>query len=54
MNQKTPAGDREETKTSIDSLLDLLNKYGRRDLTSIAVELGISPTIIESWLKILE
>lgn len=54
MDQKTPTGDRKETKTSIDSLLDLLNKYGRRDLTSIAVELGISPAIVESWVKILE
>ena len=54
MDQKTPAGDRKETKTSIDSLLDLLNEHGRRDLTSIAVELGISPTIVESWVKILE
>jgi chromosome segregation ATPase len=54
MDSKTPAGDSKETKTSIDSLLDLLNKYGKRDLTNIALELRVSPAIVESWVKILE
>ncbi len=43
-----------ETKTTIDSLMDLLIKKGRMDSSSIALALGVDPNIVESWSKVLE
>jgi|GEM_PF-1246777 chromosome segregation ATPase len=42
------------TKTTIDSLLDLLRTKGRTELSSVAVALNIDPRIIENWAKVLE
>lgn len=43
-----------EAKTSIDSLIELLNTKGKMDLNSIAITLDVSPTILEEWAKVLE
>ena len=43
-----------EAKTSIDSLIELLTEKGKLDLNTIAITLGISPTIVEGWAKVLE
>lgn len=44
----------EETKTSIDRLLDLLRIKGKSELNSIAVALNVDPRIVENWAKVLE
>jgi chromosome segregation ATPase len=44
----------EETRTSIDTLLELLRVKGKLELNSIAVELNIDPRIVENWAKVLE
>ncbi len=44
----------EETRTSIDTLLELLRKKGRMEINNIAVDLSIDPRILESWAKVLE
>ncbi|MDE1865406.1 MAG: hypothetical protein KGH94_02070 [Candidatus Micrarchaeota archaeon] len=43
-----------EAKTSIDSLLELLKEKGKLDLTTISISLGVSPSIIEEWARVLE
>jgi len=43
-----------DTKTSIDTLLDLLRSKGKSELNSIAVALNTDPRIIENWAKVLE
>jgi len=43
-----------EAKTSIDSLLELLKEKGKTDLNTVSITLGVSPTIIEEWAKVLE
>jgi Mn-dependent DtxR family transcriptional regulator len=43
-----------EAKTSIDSLLELLKEKGKMDLNTISITLGVSPTIIEDWARVLE
>ena len=43
-----------ETKTTIDSLLDLIKKKGRIDLNRASAELNTSPNVIEGWAKVLE
>lgn len=43
-----------EAKTSIDSLLELLKEKGKTDLNTVSISLGVSPTIVEEWAKVLE
>ncbi len=43
-----------QTRTSIDSLLDLVNAKGKMDINSIASQLGVAPSIVENWAKVLE
>lgn len=47
-------GPTPEAKTSIDSLLELLKEKGKMDLNNVSITLGVSPTIIEEWAKVLE
>ncbi len=47
-------GPTPEAKTSIDSLLELLKEKGKVDLNTVSITLGVSPTIIEEWAKVLE
>lgn len=51
-NTKNP--DIEETRTSIDALLELLRTKGKMELNSIAMTLSIDPRIVENWAKVLE
>ncbi len=51
-NPKNP--EIEETRTSIDTLLELLKAKGRSELNSVAVSLNIDPRIVENWAKVLE
>lgn len=44
----------EETRTSIDALLELLRQKGKLELNNIAVTLNIDPRIVEGWAKVLE
>jgi chromosome segregation ATPase len=44
----------EETRTSIDTLLELLKVKGKYELNSVAVALNIDPRIVENWAKVLE
>ncbi len=43
-----------ETKTTIDSLLELIKRKGRVDLNRASTELNTSPNVIEGWAKVLE
>jgi DNA-binding transcriptional ArsR family regulator len=43
-----------QTRTSIDSLLDLINANGRMDINSVASKLGVAPSVVENWAKVLE
>ena len=43
-----------QTRTSIDSLLDLINVKGKMDINSVASQLGVAPSIVENWAKVLE
>ncbi len=43
-----------EAHTSIDSLLELLKEKGKADLNTISITLGVSPTIVEEWARVLE
>ncbi|MGC8669559.1 MAG: hypothetical protein ACP5TL_00170 [Candidatus Micrarchaeia archaeon] len=43
-----------ETKTTIDSLIDLLKSKGKMDLNSVSLTLGIDPKVVEAWAKVLE
>ncbi len=43
-----------QIKTSIDSLVELLNTKGKMDVNGIAVELGVPAAVIENWAKVLE
>ncbi len=43
-----------ETKTTIDSLLDLIKRKGRIDLNRASAELNTGPNVIEGWAKVLE
>ena len=43
-----------QTRTSIDSLLDLVNAKGKMDINSVASQLGVAPSIVENWAKVLE
>lgn len=51
-NTKNPA--MEETRTSIDALLELLRTKGKSELNNVAITLNIDPRIIENWAKVLE
>lgn len=51
-DKKSP--EMEETRTSIDRLLEMLKVKGRSELNSIAVTLDVDPRIIENWAKVLE
>ncbi|MCL4379682.1 MAG: hypothetical protein M1160_03650 [Candidatus Marsarchaeota archaeon] len=42
------------TKTTIDSLVELLKKKGKMDLASVSVALGVDQSIVENWAKVLE
>lgn len=44
----------EETKTSIDSLLELLRERGKCELSSVSVQLGVGAAVLEQWAKVLE
>jgi chromosome segregation ATPase len=43
-----------QTKTSIDSLLELLREKGKSELTNVSASLGVGTTILEQWAKVLE
>ena len=43
-----------ETKTTIDSLVELLKRRGKMDLNSISTALGVDTNIVENWAKVLE
>ncbi|MDE1810920.1 MAG: hypothetical protein KGH66_02680 [Candidatus Micrarchaeota archaeon] len=45
---------RDETKTSIDTLVDLLKSRGKMELNAIATALGVDSNLVESWAKVLE
>jgi chromosome segregation ATPase len=51
-NQKNP--EMQDTKTTIDALLELLRAKGKIELNAIAVALKVDPRVIESWAKVLE
>src|SRR5271170_5516673 len=44
----------EETRTSIDTLLELLKVKGKSELNGVAVALDVDPRIVENWAKVLE
>ncbi|MDE1856873.1 MAG: hypothetical protein KGH98_02185 [Candidatus Micrarchaeota archaeon] len=44
----------EETKTTIDSLMELVKAKGRMELSATAAALGADPKVVESWAKVLE
>lgn len=44
----------DQVKTSIDSLLDLIKAKGKSDINTISAAVGIAPSIVENWVKILE
>lgn len=44
----------EETRTSIDALLELLREKGKMELSSVAVTLNVDTRIVENWAKVLE
>ncbi|MEM0201831.1 MAG: hypothetical protein QXR73_01485 [Candidatus Micrarchaeaceae archaeon] len=44
----------EEARTTIDTMLELIRSKGRIDLNSIASTLGIAPSVVEGWAKVLE
>jgi hypothetical protein len=48
------AAGESQTRTSIDSLLELLRERGKSELTSISAALGVGTTILEQWAKVLE
>ncbi|OJI07503.1 MAG: hypothetical protein BK997_02720 [Candidatus Micrarchaeum sp. ARMAN-1] len=43
-----------EARTTIDTMLELIRSKGRIDLNSIASTLGIAPSVVEGWAKVLE
>jgi len=43
-----------EARTTIDTMLELIKSKGRIDLNSIAATLGIAPSVVEGWAKVLE
>ena len=43
-----------EARTTIDTMLELIRSKGRIDLNSIASSLGIAPSVVEGWAKVLE
>lgn len=43
-----------ETRTTIDSLVELLKGKGKMDLNTISTALGVDTTIVENWSKVLE
>ena len=43
-----------ETRTTIDSLIELLKSKGKVELGAISVNLGVDPKIVEGWAKVLE
>src|SRR5271156_5028815 len=51
-NPKNP--EIEETRTSIDTLLELLKVKGKSELNGIAIALDVDPRIVENWAKVLE
>lgn len=44
----------EETRTSIDTLLELLKARGKSELNGVAIALNVDPRIVENWAKVLE
>ncbi len=43
-----------EARTTIDALMELLQAKGKMDVSEIASTLGIAPSIVENWSKVLE
>ena len=43
-----------ETRTTIDSLIELLKNKGKMELNAISVNLGVDSKIVEGWAKVLE
>ena len=43
-----------ETRTTIDSLIELLKSKGKMELGAISMNLGVDPKIVEGWAKVLE
>ncbi|MGD0729345.1 MAG: hypothetical protein ABR981_04690 [Candidatus Micrarchaeaceae archaeon] len=52
--QDDPNNPLAETRTSIDTLLELLRTRGKSELSTIAISLNIDPRILENWAKVLE
>lgn len=44
----------DQVKTSIDALLDLIKAKGKSDINAISNGIGVSPAVVENWVKILE
>ncbi len=56
-DEKAPMGSgggKEEAKTTIDALPELLRQKGRMELSKLAAALNVSEAIAEDWAKILE
>ncbi len=43
-----------EARTTIDTMLELIRSKQRIDLNSVASSLGIAPSVVEGWAKVLE
>ena len=43
-----------EARTTIDTMLELIRSKKRIDLNSVASSLGIAPSVVEGWAKVLE
>lgn len=43
-----------QTKTTIDSMIELLRDKGKMELSQISQTLGIDQTVVENWAKVLE
>ncbi len=43
-----------ETRTTIDSLIELLRTKGKMELGAISVAIGVDPKIVEGWANVLE
>ncbi len=44
----------DQIKTSIDALLDLIKAKGKSDINAISTSVGMAPSVVENWIKILE
>ncbi len=47
-------GSDSKGKTTIDTMLEFVSNNGKTDVNNISTVLGVSPSVIEGWAKILE